>query len=128
MEKLGIVTSADSKNIEVKIHRDSACGENCAACGLCGNREMTVTLKNTGDFCVGDEVRLFSEDKKFLKSSAIGYLSLTLLLLLGGIVGSLLGNDWLSFVLAIAFLFAGIIALRIIAPKSIEINVEKVTR
>ncbi|MBE7032282.1 MAG: hypothetical protein E7401_04895 [Ruminococcaceae bacterium] len=125
MEKLGTVTKTDGEFVEVTVHRDSACGENCAACGLCANRDMTVTVKNPGGLCVGDEVRLLAEDKKFLKVSALGYLSLTLLLFLGGIIGAIWGSEWLSFILAILFVFAGVLVLRKLAPDSIEIKIEK---
>ena len=128
MEKLGIVSKVNNDYIEVDVHRDTACGENCAACGLCPNRDMTVTLKNCGGFCVGDEVRLLSEDKKVLRLSALGYLSLTLLLFLGAIAGTALGSEWLAFGLAILFVFAGVFVLKKVSPKSIEIKVEKITR
>ncbi len=128
MEKLGVVTKTNGNYMDIKVHRDSACGENCAACGLCQNREMTITLKNTGGFLTGDEVRLLSEDKRILKFSALGYLSLTLLLLLGGAVGTALGSEWLAFILAAIFLFAGVFVLRKISPKSVEIIAKKITR
>ena len=128
MEKLGVVTKINGNYMDIKIHRDSACGENCVACGLCQNREMTITLKNTGGFSAGDEVRLLSEDKHILKFSALGYLSLTLLLLLGGAVGTALGSEWLAFALAAIFLFTGVFVLRWISPKSVEIIAEKITR
>lgn len=125
MEKLGTVTKINGEFAEITVHRDSACGENCAACGLCANRDMTVSVKNTDGLCVGDSVRLLAEDKKFLKVSAIGYLSLTILLLVGGIIGAALGSEWLSFALAICFVLAGIGALKILAPGSVEIKIEK---
>ena len=63
MEKNGVVTAADNENATVTVTRDSACGENCAACGLCGNmREMTVNIKNTIGLREGDRVRLSSSD------------------------------------------------------------------
>ena len=125
MEKLGTVTKVNGEFVEVMVHRDSACGENCAACGLCANRDMTVTVKNTGGLCAGDSVRLLAEDKKFLKVSAIGYLSLTVLLLAGGIIGAALGSEWLAFALSICFVLAGIGVLKILAPDSVEIKIEK---
>ncbi len=125
MEKLGTVTKVNGEFVEVMVRRDSACGENCAACGLCANRDMTVTVKNPGGLCPGDNVRLLAEDKKFLKVSAIGYLSLTILLLVGGIIGAALGSEWLSFALAVCFVFAGILILKILASNSVEIKIEK---
>lgn len=125
MEKLGTVTNINGDLVEVMVHRDSACGENCAACGLCANHDMLVSVTNPGGLCVGDSVRLLAEDKKFLKVSAIGYLSLTVLLLAGGIIGAALGSEWLSFALAVCFVLAGILVLKILAPDSVEIKIEK---
>ncbi len=125
MEKLGTVTKINGEFAEITVRRDSACGENCAACGLCANRDMTVCVKNTDGLCVGDSVRLLAEDKKFLKVSAIGYLSLTILLLVGGIIGAALGSEWLAFALSICFVLAGIGVLKILAPGSVEIKIEK---
>ncbi len=128
MEKSGTVTKIDGKCVEVKIKRDSACGENCAACGLCKNNEMTLKLETTEKFLLGEEVRLLTDDKTFLKGSAVGYLSLTGLLVLGGIVGALIGSDLLAFALAITFLGAGVATLKLMKPKSLEIKIEKIQR
>lgn len=128
MEKSGIVTKVDGKHVEVKVKRDSACGENCAACGLCKNKEMTLNFETTEKFMLGEEVRLFADDKTFLKGSAVGYLSLTGLLVLGGIVGALMGSDLFAFVMSIVFLAAGIVVLKLLKPKSLEIKIEKIQR
>lgn len=128
MEKLGIVSKVNNDCIEVAVHRDSACGEGCAACGLCPSRDMTVTVKSRGNFCVGDEVRLLSEDKKVIKLSALGYLSLTLLIFLGAALGTVLGSEWLAFCLALLFVFAGVFVLKKVSSMRIEIKVEKITR
>lgn len=125
MEKLGVVVKTDNDFIEVAVQRESACGENCAACGLCANKDMVVTFKNNGEFCVGDKVRLSASDKSFLKLSAFGYLSLTLLLFLGAYAGALAGNEWLSFVLAITFAAIGVLVLKKFSGKSVEIKIEK---
>lgn len=126
MEKLGKVAKIQGGIAEIKITRDSACGENCAACGLCQNRELTVTLATPEGISPGDTVRLIAEDSGFLKLSALGYLSLTLLLLLGGIIGTLLKSEWLAFVLAILFALGGVWVLKKTSPKSTQIRIEKV--
>ncbi len=127
MEKSGTVIKTKGEYIEVSVTRDSACGESCAACGLCSNsREMRVTLKNTQGLRVGDKVRLISDDKKVLGHSATGYLSLTALLILGGVIGGILGGDWAAFLGAILGLVLGICALRLFFTKNIEITIEKI--
>lgn len=127
MEKYGTVKETSGGFMNVTILRDSACGENCAACGLCGNgREMTLRLKNTKDFKAGDKIRLTSSDKSFLKHSAAGYLSLTALLIAGGVIGSLWGGDWTAFVGAIAGTALGILVLKLFFTDKLEIETEKV--
>ncbi len=127
MEKTGIVAEIKNGYVYIKVERDSACGDNCAACGLCANREMMVKIKNTKKFVIGDEVMLKSDDSKFLKSSAIGYLSLTVLLLAGGMIGSLIGGEWTAFVGALVMIGVGVVILRSFSKK-MDIVAEKITR
>ncbi len=127
MEKYGTVKETSGGFMNVTILRDSACGDNCAACGLCGNgREMTLRLKNTKGFRTGDKIRLTSSDKAFLKHSAAGYLSLTALLVAGGVIGSLFGGDWMAFVGALVGLALGIMVLKLFFTEKLEIETEKV--
>ena len=129
MEKLGTVKATSGGYMLVTIHRDSACGDNCAACGLCGNsREMSVRLKNTKGFTPGDTVRLISDDSKFLGHSAAGYLSLTALLIVGAILGGILGGDWFAFGGGLLGILLGIVILKLFFSDKIEITTEKVER
>lgn len=126
MEKTGTVIKATDEYILVSVSRDSACGENCAACGLCkNNRETTLRLKNTDNFKLGDTVRLISDDRKFLAYSATGYLSLTALLLGGGITGGFLGGDWAAFLGAFFGLLLGILLLKLFFKNKLEITAKK---
>ncbi len=125
MEKLGRVEKIHNNTAEFKIHRDSACGENCKACGLCPNREMTVTLPAISGLCEGDEVRLVSDASGFVKKTGLGYLSLTLGLILGGALGTVLGGEWLGFLLALCFVGVGVLVIRKLLPKGVEIQIEK---
>lgn len=126
MEKIGRVSKITDGIAEIIITRDSACGENCAACGLCENRELTVRLLVSPDISAGDEVKLCTDDKGFLKLSALGYLTLTVLLFLGGALGTILGSDWLAFLLSILFVAFGVLALKVFSPKAPQIRVEKI--
>ncbi len=127
MEKYGKVTEISGGYMNVTIQRDSACGDSCAACGLCGNgREITIKLKNSNNFEKGDKIRLVSSDKCFLKHSAAGYLSLTALLILGAVIGSLCGGDWMAFVGAIMGTAIGILILKLFFTDKLEITTEKV--
>ena len=126
MEKLGKVANVCDNIAEIIITRDSACGENCATCGLCQNRELTVKLAVPDGIVKGDIVRLFSEDKGILRLSAVGYLTLTALLFLGAVLGTFLGSEWLAFGLSIVFVGLGVVILRRISPKAPQITVEKI--
>ncbi len=125
MEKLGRVEKILNNTAEIKIYRDSACGDNCAACGLCPNREMTVALPTIPNLAEGDEVRLVSDSSGFVKKTGLGYLSLTLLLISGGVLGTVFGGEWLGFVLALAFVGLGVLLLRKFFSKGMEIHIEK---
>ncbi len=127
MEKQGKVTKLTGDFAEITVIRDSACGENCKACGLCSNsREMTITLRNTKNLSVGDAVRLSSDDKKILSYSAAGYLSLTALLIAGGVIGGIIGGDWAAFLGAILGTFLGVFVLKHFFVKAPEIELEKI--
>ncbi len=128
MEKTGVVVEIKDGYAFVNIERDSACGDNCAACGLCSNREMTVKIKNVKGFVVGDEVMLKTDDKKFLKGSAIGYLLMTALLIIGGLVGSIVGGEWTAFFGALVMIGVGVVILRKFFTRKLDVEAEKITR
>ncbi len=128
MEKLGRVEKIHDNMADIKIYRDSACGDNCAACGLCPNREMTITLPVVLNLAEGDEVRLVSDSSSFVKKSGLGYLSLTLLLIFGGILGTVAGGEWLGFLLALLFLCLGVLVIRKFFSKGVKIHIERLTR
>lgn len=128
MEKTGVVRKVDTEYAYIVIERDSSCGENCAACGLCANREMTVKIKNTKGFEKGDQVRLKTDDKKFLKGSALGYLLLTALLIIGGLLGSLISGEWTAFFGALLMLAVGVIIMRKFFTQKLDVEAEKIKR
>lgn len=125
MTKSGTVLSVHSGTAKIRITRDSACGDNCAACGLCDMREMVIELPVDDDINVGDRVVLITKNSTFLKNSALGYITLTALLILGAIIGARIGGDVLSFAMALAFVGIGVLTLRLIPQKNTEIKVEK---
>lgn len=128
MEKTGVVVEIKNGYAFVNIERDSACGDNCAACGLCSNRQMTVKIKNVKSFAIGDEVRLKTDDKKFLKGSAIGYLLMTALLIIGGLIGSIVGGEWTAFFGALVMIGVGVVILRKFFTRKLDVEAEKITR
>lgn len=126
MEKLGKVRKIENGIAEIEIERDSACGENCAACGLCGGKQLVVSLPVDSTISAGDTVKLAIKDSKILWLSAVGYLSLTILILAGAALGTHFGREWLGFLLAFILLVCGVLILRKAAPKPGHIHVEKI--
>ncbi len=127
MEKCGVVVETDEKYAKVRVERESACGGNCASCGLCNARGTYVRIRNTEGFCKGDAVRLTADDTAFLKRCALGYLCLTLCMLTGGALGAK-GGNLTSFIGAAAALCAGILLLRRFFSKEMNIKAEKIER
>ena len=126
MKKLGKVRKIENGIAEIEIERDSACGENCAACGLCGGKQLVVSLPVDTTVSADDTVKLTANDSKILWLSAVGYLSLTILILAGAVLGTHFGGEWLGFLLAFALLICGVLILRKLAPKPGHIRVEKI--
>ena len=126
MEKTGKVKKIRNGVAEIEVYRDSACGENCAACGLCGGKQLLVSLAVNDTVLVGDTVRLITDDKKILGLSALGYLSLTALIILGAVLGTALGGEWLGFLISVILLFCGVGMLKKLSPKPEHISVEKI--
>lgn len=126
MKRDGTVVYADGNTVRIKVKRDSACGENCAACGLCANREQTVELHSTQNLKVGDRVCLTASDKSFLRRSAAGYLLLTACLIAGAACGYAVWKSEIASVLGAAFMTgAAVLILKRLFRRDIEIKVEK---
>lgn len=127
MEKYGVVIEADEKYARVKVERESACGGNCASCGLCASNSAYIKVKNTEKLEKGDNVRILCDDTRFLKRCAVGYLSLTALMILGGALGAR-GGESASFFGAAAALLCGILLLRRTFSRDMNIKTEKIER
>ena len=122
MTKNGLVLEKDKNVAKIKIERDSACGENCAACGLCPNRSLVVLVPVPDHIHIGDTVRLVSEGKGILGSSAACYIGFTALLFLGAALGYVFGGQWTAFALSIAFPLTGAFFMRFIKPPKIHVE------
>lgn len=126
MEKTGTVVKKNGNIAEILIKRDSACGENCAACGLCSNNELRIKLAVSPEINEGDMVRLLTKDSLVVGFSAAGYLGLTAFLLLGALLGTVLGGEWFGFLLALIFVLCGALIIRKVSPRDAKIKVEKI--
>ena len=82
MIKSGTVIKTENGKALLLIIRDSACGDNCAGCGIC-SREKTLWVKNDADLKKGDSVEILLEKRNFLLMCIMAYLlPLAILLLL----------------------------------------------
>jgi len=84
MKKTGTVLKKEKGKALVLVIRDSACGDNCAGCGIC-SKEKTVWLDDVSEVKCGDMVELFLERKNFLLMCFIAYV-LPLLIMLSAFI------------------------------------------
>lgn len=125
MDAVGIVKAVKGNMIEVEIPRKSACGDNCASCGMCNMKDAVITVKNTPNAKAGDRVHLLADDSSFVKRAAVGYLLLTVMLIVGGVIGNLLGGEWMSFLCGILAALLTLLLFRKFFKKEIEIEIVK---
>ena len=87
MKQVRTVISADARNAKVKVKRSSACGDNCASCGLnCGGGEIVVTARNDAGAGAGDTVELVMKSSRVLTAAAWVYIIPTAFFVAGYLV------------------------------------------
>ncbi len=128
MIKTGYVTRSSDKEVEIRIHKESSCGGNCASCRGCGGDEILITAENTINAKNGETVRVVMDNKSFFKSAVLGYIVLVFALIFGGILGyAAFKSDIISALFA---LFAAAITLMIykvkFRNKKADIKIERI--
>lgn len=109
MKQKGYVTEITDGMARVKVSRDSACGGNCVSCKGCPSNSVIVDCRIDGNINVGDCVELTMPNGSFFKGVYFGYIQMTLLMLLGAIVGyRIFGFDGASLIGAAVGLAIGI--------------------
>lgn len=83
----GIVKKLHTNTAEVEIHRSAACGESCAACGLCPGKTAVVAAANEIRAAVGDSVMIDMSDKKVLGAAFLVYIVPLIALIAGYFIG-----------------------------------------
>ena len=89
MNKIGIVRNVDQGMATIQITRDSSCGENCAMCGLCFEKNMLITVNTDTTLVNGDLVSLETNTKYVLISAFYVYILPILMLIIGYAVTTL---------------------------------------
>ena len=67
----------------IEIARSTACGENCASCGLCSNKTILVSAVNDVGAAVGDTVEIDMADRKVLGAAFLVYIVPLIVLIAG---------------------------------------------
>lgn len=92
MLQSGIVKEihCSKQQAEVEITRSSACGDNCASCGLCPGQTARVFAVNDINACVGDRVAIEMSDKNVLGAAFLVYIVPIIALIAGYLLGDIL--------------------------------------
>ncbi len=87
MEQTGIVEECFGGMARVKITRSSACGDNCASCGMCANKETVIEARNVCGADKGDIVLLNMSSGRVLNAAFLAYIVPVILLVAGCAAG-----------------------------------------
>ena len=90
MVQTGLIKKLHGNIADVEIHRSTACGDNCASCGLCNGRTTIVKAANAAGAAEGDTVVIDMADKKVLGAAFLVYIVPLVLLVAGYFIGSAL--------------------------------------
>ncbi|HHV27756.1 SoxR reducing system RseC family protein [Anaerosalibacter bizertensis] len=131
MDQVGLVTKIKDDNIaEVKIKRMTACGDSCESCsGICHVPGIVITVPNTLNANVGDEIELRAKGESILKYAMITYM-IPFCMLLIGIFASMYifksmgikSYENYSFLVGLVFLAISYVILRKIDKKIEKTN------
>ena len=115
MEQTGIVEECVDGMAKVKITRSSACGDSCAACGMCPGRETVIEAKNTCGAAKGDTVLLNMSSGKVLNAAFLAYIVPVILLVLGCVIGDyIFKSENMGILSGFALMIVSFIAMHIL--------------
>lgn len=69
----GIVRAVDNNSAKVFIQRHSMCGDSCASCNLCGDKETVIEAVNEIQASQGDHVVVEIETERGLLAAFLAY-------------------------------------------------------
>ena len=100
MVQTGIIKGTRGDIADVEISRSTACGDNCASCGLCSGRTAIVKATNKINAAEGDTVLMEMADKTVLGTAFLVYVIPLILLVCGYFAGYELGGTELFGIIA----------------------------
>ena len=118
MEQTGIVEECIAGMAKVKITRSSACGESCAACGMCPGKETVIEAKNDCGAVKGDTVLLNMSSGKVLNAAFLVYIVPVVLLVAGCIAGDyIFKSENMGILSGFALMIVSFIAMHMLDKK-----------
>ena len=88
MEQTGIIQECTGRTAKVMIIRSSACGDNCASCGMCPGRETVIEARNECGAQKGDSVIINMSGGRVLRAAFLVYIVPIIFLVLGCVLGN----------------------------------------
>ncbi len=112
MEQIGTVKSVIGSMAEVKVHRVSACGENCAHCkGGCTPTDIVAKAENRVSANVGDTVKIESDTGKVILAAVLLYIVPLVAAIVAAVVMTAVGAKTGPLLIVTVNVFLGVILL-----------------
>ena len=115
MEQTGIVEECNDGMAKVKVLRSSACGDSCASCGMCANKETVIEARNDCGAHKGDRVLLNMSSGKVLNAAFLAYIVPVILLVLGCVAGDyIFGGETAGILCGFALMIVSFIVMHLL--------------
>lgn len=113
MKSSGKVTEVNENKIKVKMFKESSCAH-CSGCGDASKLTRELDLFYNGEVEIGDIVTFELEDAKMLKIGFLVYILPIIMMLIGFVISSKMGNsEKTSVFISFGFLIISFICLHI---------------
>ena len=113
MKSSGKVTEVNGNKIKVKMFKESSCAH-CSGCGDASKLTRELDLFYNGEVEIGDIVTFELEDAKMLKIGFLVYILPIIMMLIGFVISSRMGNsEKTSVFISFGFLIISFICLHI---------------
>ena len=113
MKSSGKVTEVNGNKIKVKMFKESSCAH-CSGCGDASKLTRELDLFYNGEVEIGDIVTFELEDAKMLKIGFLVYILPIIMMLIGFVISSKIGNsEKTSVFISFGFLIISFICLHI---------------